>query len=128
MAASNRYGSRDSETERTVMINIQKEEQHKRTYRLLAVAAIGIWFIVSVVILVKPSLFREQEGYYLYDDRILYYQDYRWYEYSGSKWIETEEDIEKKEGIWSYKVSFTDIRDEEPDIREISLARIWMEQ
>lgn len=53
------------------MINIQKEEQHKRTYRLLAVAAIGIWIIVSVVILVKPSLFREQEGYYLYDDRIL---------------------------------------------------------
>ena len=80
MAASNRYGSGDPETERTVMINIQKEEQHKCTYRLLSVAAIGIWIIVSVVILVKPSLFREQEGYYLYDDRILYYQDYRWYE------------------------------------------------
>ena len=76
----------------------------------------------------EASLFREQEGYYLYDDRILYYQDYRWYEYSGSKWLETEDDIEKKEGIWSYKVPFADIRDEEPDIREISLARIWMEQ
>lgn len=110
------------------MINIQKEEQHKRTYRLLAVAAIGIWIIVSVVILVKPSLFREQEGYYLYDDRILYYQDYQWYEYSGSKWLETEEDIEKKEGIWSYKVPFDDIREEDPNIREISVARVWMEQ
>ena len=81
------------------MINIQKEEQHKCTYRLLAVAAIGIWIIVSVVILVKPSLFREQEGYYLYDDRILYYQDYRWYEYSGSKWLETEDDIEKRRNM-----------------------------
>lgn len=44
------------------MINIQKEEQHKRTYRILAVAAIGIWIAISVVILIKPSLFREQEG------------------------------------------------------------------
>lgn len=110
------------------MTDIQKEEQHKRICRILAVVAMTIWMIISVILLINPSLFREQEGYYLYDDRILYYQDYRWYEYSGSKWIETEEDIEKKEGIWSYKVPFNDIREEDPNIREISVARVWMEQ
>lgn len=79
--------------------SMQEKENHSNIYRALAVLAMIIWLIISVIALVKPSVFREQEGHYQIDDCILYFEDLRWYEFNGNKWIETPEDIERKERI-----------------------------
>ena len=107
---------------------MQEKENHSNIYRALAVLAMIIWLIISVIALVKPSVFREQEGYYQIDDRILYFEDLRWYEFNGNKWIETSEDIERKERIWSHKVPFSEIEEDNPAMPEICIARVWMEQ
>jgi len=83
---------------------MQEKENHSNIYRALAVLAMIIWLIISVIALVKPSVF------------------------NGNKWIETSEDIERKERIWSHKVPFSEIEEDNPAMPEICIARVWMEQ
>lgn len=108
------------------------KENSVNTYRILAVGAVIAWLVISVIAVANPSVFRDKTlgnktGYYRYDDRILYYRDQQWYEFTNYSWQETQEDIETDK-IWDYQIQFKDLKSSVPALTEISVARIWMEK